>query len=87
MRYYSINGIPYLSKYLQDMKFSIEGLAFNDIGLGFDYHDFIEKAFNAVGIGIQFQVPYLETIHVTAGWTIGTRLNEPDISGGLGVTF
>jgi outer membrane protein assembly factor BamA len=87
MRYYSFTRAPLLGKYLENLKFSVEGVVFGDAGMAFEYRDGVTKEFRAGGGGLQFQVPFLETVHLLTGWTPQDRLTEPWILVGVGVTY
>jgi len=83
----SMPDVPLAGPYLQKMKFSVEGLLFLDRGfltvpeLGRDL------SFVAYGCGIQIQMPYLEIVHATVGWSRKNPLNKPAYVFETGVTF
>jgi len=62
-------------------------VVFGDAGMAFEYRDGVTKEFRAGGGGLQFQVPFLETVHLLTGWTPQDRLTEPWILVGVGVTY
>ena len=87
MRFYSFPWVPLLARYCENLKFSVEGVLFGDAGVVFDYRDGVTERFRAAGCGVQLQVPFLETIHILAGWTPRDRLAEPSLTAGVGVTY
>ncbi len=86
IRYFSFGEIPLAGRYLQKLKFSLEGLLFLDRG----YLDYTEgthySGFTACGFGLQFQLPYVEAGHVLVGWDPETR-SHPMFLVRSGVTF
>lgn len=86
LRYYSFGEIPLAGRYLQKMKFSVEGLLFLDRG----YLKLIDRSrelgFTACGMGFQFQLPYVEVAHALIGWDPETK-SRPTLVFATGVTF
>ena len=39
------------------------------------------------GFGLQFQLPYVETVHVLSGWSPDYNISMPFLRTGVGVTF
>ena len=89
MQHFSLPGVPYAGPYLLNMPFSIEGVVFFDYGyIGHEENDdWLRSYVRAWGGGLQFQLPFVETAHVLAGWHPGRRIDEPGIIVGTGVTF
>ena len=85
--YFSLGRIPVAGPYLMELKFGFNGVLFGDLGLFADGTGGVTDDFQAVGGGLQFQLPYLETVHILAGWAPRSRLNEPSIVAGSQVTF
>jgi len=86
IRHYSFGYIPVAGRYLQKMKFSVEGLVFVDRA----YMRVVESSqgadFTAFGLGLQFQLPYIEAAHAVIGWDADWK-SRPAIIFGTGVTF
>ena len=86
VRYFSFPEIPLAGRYLQKMRFSVEGLLFVDRSY-LEYRGHQKNAgFTACGCGLQFQLPYVEVGHAVIGWDPGTR-SRPIFVVGTGVTF
>ena len=86
-RYYSFPWVPIFNRYLENLQFSIEGVVLADRGVGMDQQWKLVRDLDAFGAGLQFQVPFLETVHILAGWSSHSNLDHPSISIGEGVTF
>ncbi len=86
LHYFSFSEIPIAGKYLQNLKFSVEGLLFVDRGY-IKYIDTHKVAdFTACGVGLQFQLPYIEAARAIIGWD-PERMSHPTIILATGVTF
>jgi len=89
-RYYSFELFPLVKPYVQNMQFSMEGYLYFDAGcnrLTDPEEAKMASNFWAYGLGLHFQLPYVETIHFSAGWSPGQPFNEPFLRTGVGVTF
>ena len=86
-RYFSLDYAPLIGPYLRNIKFSIEGVFFGDVGFHTVMIPEIEKRFHAYGCGLQFQLPFINTIHILSGWTLSSRFGKPSITLRSNVTF
>jgi len=89
-RYYSFDLFPLAKPYVQNMQFSMEGFLFLDAGCNrFTDPKEVKMATNfwAYGFGLQFQLPYVETVHVLSGWSPDYNISMPFLRTGVGVTF
>ena len=94
LRYFSLDQLPWVGYYLRNLKFSVEGVAFMDRGC-LQYHDpddpaqdeLIRRDFWAYGGGLQFQLPYIQTMYILLGWNPEDPLNSPQLIIRNGVTF
>lgn len=87
--YFDWSDIPYFGIYLRQMPFSIEGVVFGDTGYT-KYSsggDVVRTNLSAWGGGLQFQLPFVNVIHVLGAWGPKDKLTKPTVSFGLGVTF
>lgn len=89
-RYYSFELFPLVRPYVQNMQFSMEGFFFFDAGFKrfTDPEEVkITSSLWAYGFGLQFQLPYVETVHVSTGWAPDLGITQPLLRSGVGVTF
>lgn len=88
-RYFSLSKVPIAGQYLYNMQFSTEGLFFIDAGLSRYKRDNkdIDQEIWAWGCGLQFQLPYVETIHTLMSWRSENKLSNPSYLARVGVTF
>ncbi len=86
-RYYSFGSIPLAGPYLLNLKFSLEGLFFIDRGIYATRRSGVVENYRAYGTGIQMQLPYINIIHLIAGWTPEDSFNNPTFTFSTGVTF
>ncbi len=89
MRYFSMGWVPLAGRYLMNMKFSLESFVFLDYGYNEYRSNWLTRRPGqwAAGGGLQFQLPYVQTIHLACGWRAKDNIAQPAISLGLGVTF
>lgn len=91
VQYYNFTWVPIMGKYLENLPFSVEGFFFNDIGQTFNRNietDNISRlTLTAFGAGMQFRLPFVETVHILAGWQHGQPIDDPNIKLQLSVTF
>lgn len=87
LRYINGPNWALVGPYVQNMKFSIEGLLFLDNAVVRRVAPQKELTLRAWGGGLQFQLPYVETARIVAGWNPESRLGDPFLHASLDVTF
>jgi hypothetical protein len=88
-RYFSLGNVPIAGPYLHNMQFSTEGVIFIDAGLSRFRRDKQDNdlRFWAWGCGLQFQLPYIETVHFLMGWRPENKWADPSYKASVRVTF
>lgn len=88
--YFSWDEVKYAGRYLKNLQFSVECFVFSDYGYTKyrqDENTVVRKGVSAWGGGLQFQLPYVETAHLVAGWGPKDSLMDAYIKAKIGVTF
>jgi outer membrane protein assembly factor BamA len=88
-RYFSLDNVPFAGPYMHNMQFSTEGVMFIDAGLSRFNRENKDNdlRFWAWGCGLQFQLPYVETVHLLTAWRPENKLADPSYIAKVGVTF
>ncbi|MDP8228567.1 MAG: POTRA domain-containing protein [Candidatus Electryoneaceae bacterium] len=96
LRYFSLDRMPWVGRYLRNLRFSMEGVTFVDRGclqhnetVDIPVHRkyTVKRDFCAYGCGLQFQVPYIQTMYILMGWNPDDPLDTPQLVIRNGVTF
>ncbi|MBM3326191.1 MAG: hypothetical protein FJY65_04300 [Calditrichaeota bacterium] len=87
LTYISLPDWYLIGPYVKNLKFSLEGLLFVDRGWVRRSPPLPAKHLTAGGAGVQFQLPYVETARILAGWGGNDKLLTPLLILGVNVTF
>ncbi len=86
LTYFNLPNWYLIGPYLQNLKFSTEGLIFFDYG-------YVQtgtkngRYLSALGLGCQFQIPHLEIGKILLGWDRSDKFSTPLLILGINVTF